>query len=104
MQQIGGLAVLSSYASYFAQTAGFADPFLFSLLLSLVALATTIIEASLIDLLGRRSLFLIAAVATWCFTLIVGGIGLAPNKSYSVNQLVVSSYRLDLTHPSSSSP
>ena len=90
VQQIGGLAVLSSYSSYFAQTAGFADPFLFSLLLSLVALATTVIEAGLIDLLGRRMLFLIAAVSTWSMCIIVGGLGLAPNKSHSVNQLVVS--------------
>ena len=48
------------------------------------------IEASLIDLLGRRMLFLIAAVSTWCFTLIVGGVGLAPDKSNAVNKLVVS--------------
>lgn len=90
--------MLSSYSSYFAQTAGFADPFLFSLLLSLVALATTVIEASLIDLLGRRMLFLIAAVSTWCFCLVVGGIGLAPNKSHAVNQLVVGHTSLASAH------
>lgn len=90
VQQIGGLAVLSSYSSYFAQTAGFADPFLFSLLLSLVALACTVIEASLIDLIGRRSLFLIGAVSVWVTCMIVGSLDLVPNKSYAVNQLVVS--------------
>ena len=90
VQQIGGLAVLSSYSSYFAQTAGFADPFLFSLLLSLVALACTVIEASLIDLIGRRSLFLIGAVSVWVTCMIVGGMDLVPNRSYAVNQLVVS--------------
>ena len=90
VQQIGGLAVLSSYSSYFAQTAGFADPFMFSLLLSLVALACTVIEASLIDLIGRRSLFLIGAVSVWVTCMVVGGLGIMPERSHAVNQVVVS--------------
>lgn len=101
VQQIGGLAVLSSYASYFAQTAGFADPFLFSLLLALVGLVATVIEASLIDMLGRRILFLIAACSVWTICIIVGGLGLMPSRSYSVNQLVVSKSHFQLNYTNS---
>lgn len=91
VQQISGLAVLSSYSSYFARVAGFADPFLFSLLLALVALACTVIEASLIDLIGRRSLFLLGAVSVWVMCMVVGGLGLVADsdRTYAVNQLVV---------------
>ena len=91
VQQISGLAVLSSYSSYFAKVAGFADPFLFSLLLALVALACTVVEASLIDLIGRRSLFLIGAVSVWLMCMVVGGLGLIAeaDRTYSINQLIV---------------
>lgn len=91
VQQISGLAVLSSYSSYFAKVAGFADPFLFSLLLALVALACTVVEASLIDLIGRRSLFLIGAVSVWMMCMIVGGLGLIAeaDRTYSINQLIL---------------
>lgn len=55
----------------------------------LVALAATVIEAVLIDFVGRRMLFLGGIVATWMMLMIVGGLGLIPDKSYSLNQLVV---------------
>ncbi|WWC64295.1 uncharacterized protein I303_106905 [Kwoniella dejecticola CBS 10117] len=89
VQQIGGLAVLSSYSSYFAQQAGFGDPFLFSLLLALVAIVCTLVEASLIDLIGRRSLFLIGTITVWVMCMVVGGLGLMTNRSASVNKLVL---------------
>ncbi|WWC97802.1 hypothetical protein V866_004689 [Kwoniella sp. B9012] len=89
VQQIGGLAVLSNYSSYFAQQAGFGDPFLFSLLLALVAIVCTLVEASLIDLIGRRSLFLLGAVTSWIMCMVVGGLGIMSNRSATVNRLVL---------------
>ena len=57
--------------------------------LRLVAIACTFIEAALIDVIGRRNLFLIGSVGVWTMCMVVGGMGLAPNRSNSVNQLVL---------------
>lgn len=89
VQQIGGLTVLSNYASYFAQTAGFADPFLCSLLLAVSALVMVIACAFITDKSGRRSLFLLAITGQWVVSWVIGGIGLVPNRSKPVNSLVL---------------
>ncbi|WVQ82451.1 hypothetical protein IAT38_004580 [Cryptococcus sp. DSM 104549] len=95
VQQITGLAVLSNYSSYFAQltkaeqVAGFADPFVFSLLLAIVGIAITVLIALFTDFIGRRAIFLGAVVVTWCVLLIVGGMGLIKDKSDSINKLVL---------------
>ena len=89
VQQIGGLTVLSNYASYFAQTAGFADPFLYSLLLAVSALVMVIACAFITDKSGRRSLFLLAITGQWVVSWVIGGIGLVPNRSKPVNSLVL---------------
>ena len=89
VQQIGGLAVLSNYSSYFAQTAGFADPFLYSLLLALSALVMVVACAFLTDKSGRRSLFLIAVTGSWVISWIIGGMGLAKHRTKAINALVL---------------
>lgn len=88
-QQLSGLAVLSSYSSYFAQQAGFADPFTFSLLLAMIGLVITIIGAFILDWVGRRSMFLGSVIGTWICLMIIGGIGLMANRTYSLNQFVL---------------
>lgn len=80
---------LSSYSSYFAQLAAFADPFMFTLLLSIVAIVTTIICAVVVDFVGRRNLFLGSTLVIWCCLMIIGGLGLMPERSHSMNQLTV---------------
>nr|XP_031857210.1 uncharacterized protein CI109_007374 [Kwoniella shandongensis]KAA5524282.1 hypothetical protein CI109_007374 [Kwoniella shandongensis] len=89
VQQISGLAILSNYASYFAQVAGFADPFVFSLLLALVGILITLLIALFTDFIGRRVIFLGGVSVTWLMLIIVGGMGLVPNKSQSLNKLVL---------------
>ncbi|GFZ46073.1 hypothetical protein JCM24511_04319 [Saitozyma sp. JCM 24511] len=71
------------------EIAGFADPFLFSLLLAICAIIVTVLQALTTDLVGRRTLFLGSVVVTWVVLLIVGGMGLIPNKSAALNKLVV---------------
>lgn len=89
VQQLGGLAVLSSYSSYFAQVAGFADPFLYSLLLALAALLIVVISAFITDKTGRRTLFLTYITVTWCMGWIIGGMGLIKNPTHATNSLVL---------------
>lgn len=89
VQQIGGLTVLSNYASYFAQTAGFADPFLYSLLLAVSALVMVIACAFITDKSGRRRLFLFAVTGQWVVSWVIGGMGLAPQKTKAINGLVL---------------
>ncbi|OWT36126.1 sugar transporter [Cryptococcus neoformans Bt1] len=89
IQQMSGLAVLSNYSSYFAQVAGFSDPFVFSLLLAIVGIIITILICLTTDFIGRRAIFLGAVVVTWCMLIIVGGMGLIKNPSHGTNQLVL---------------
>ncbi|WRT64411.1 uncharacterized protein IL334_001343 [Kwoniella shivajii] len=89
VQQISGLAILSNYSSYFAQVAGFADPFTFSLLLALVGIAVTVLIAVTTDFIGRRAIFLGGVVTTWCMLIIVGSMGLVKDKSPALNKLVL---------------
>ncbi|RSH90015.1 hypothetical protein EHS25_001348 [Saitozyma podzolica] len=86
-QQISGLAVLSNYASYFAQVAGFADPFMFTVLLSLVSIGSTIVAFFMTDFVGRRATFLFGVVGTWSCLMIVGGLGLIKAPSLADNKL-----------------
>jgi hypothetical protein len=65
------------------------DPWL-KLLLSICAIIVTILQALTTDQIGRRALFLGSVVITWIMLLIVGGMGLVPNKSAALNKLVVS--------------
>lgn len=82
--------MLSAYSSYFAQLADFADPFVFTMLLSIVAILITLVAAVLVDFIGRRTLFLWSVGIVWCNLLIIGGIGLMPMpRKNSINQLTV---------------
>jgi hypothetical protein len=57
---------------------------------SICAIIVTVLQALTTDLVGRRTLFLGSVVVTWVVLLIVGGMGLIPNKSAALNKLVVS--------------
>lgn len=89
VQQIGGLTVLSNYSSYFAQVAGFANPFLYSLLLAVSALVMVIACAFLTDKTGRRTLFLCAVTGSWVICWVIGGMGLIKNPTKATNGLVL---------------
>ncbi|KAK8853025.1 hypothetical protein IAR55_003726 [Kwoniella newhampshirensis] len=88
-QQISDLSVLSNYASYFAQVAGFADPFLFSLLLALVSIGITVVAFFVTDIIGRRALFLSGVVGTWSCLMIVGGMGLIRHPTLKDNKVTL---------------
>jgi len=53
-QQFAGLAIISTYSSYFFSLAGLADPFLGSLILSCVNTMALIVWVLSVDKLGRR--------------------------------------------------
>lgn len=59
LQQFVGLAIFSSYASYFFELAGNEDPFQVTVILGCVGLAAVILDALLVDNIGRRRLTLI---------------------------------------------
>lgn len=89
VQQIGGLAILSNYSSYFAQSAGFADAFLYSVLLAVAGVVMVIACAFITDKSGRRSLFLMAVFGQWVLTWVIGGMGLLKNATHASNSLVL---------------
>jgi hypothetical protein len=63
------------------------------LAVSVVAILITVVGAFATDFIGRRTLFLSAALVTWCSLLVVGGMGFIHDPSSSIKQLVVSGRR-----------
>jgi len=72
--QLGGLAIISTYSTYFFALAGLDDPFLGSLILSCVNLAAVLLWALSTDKIGRRTTVL-PCQTLLCFILfVVGGL------------------------------
>ena len=72
--QLGGLAIIATYSTYFFSLAGLSDPFLGSLILSIVNLAAVLIWSLTTDKLGRRTI-LLPCQTFLCFVLFtVGGL------------------------------
>ena len=93
-QQFVGLSVFNSYATYvsplrrpgspqFFQTAGFADPFLITVILSCVQIISMIITMFLVDIWGRRPLVVYGYFLTVLADLGMGATGLYPISSGS---------------------
>lgn len=59
LQQFVGLSVFSNYSTYFFQIAGNSDPFLVTVYLGIVSLASVAFDAALVDKIGRRRMTLI---------------------------------------------
>ena len=49
----------------------------------------TIIGAFVVDMIGRRTLFIVAISSTWACLMIIGGLGLVAQPTDSVNKLTV---------------
>ncbi|KAJ5362160.1 hypothetical protein N7541_003004 [Penicillium brevicompactum] len=74
-QQLVGLAVFNTYATYFFQYAGSKDPFMVTVILSCVQLLSMIMTALTTDKLGRRPLTVYPYAVTSISVLCLGIIG-----------------------------
>ncbi|CAG7996809.1 unnamed protein product [Penicillium salamii] len=74
-QQLVGLAVFNTYATYFFQYAGSKDPFMVTVILSCVQLLSMILTATTTDKLGRRPLTIYPYAVTSVSLLCLGIIG-----------------------------
>ncbi|KAJ5871638.1 uncharacterized protein N7529_003991 [Penicillium soppii] len=74
-QQLVGLAVFNTYATYFFQYAGSKDPFMVTVILSCVQLFSMILTAVTTDKLGRRPLTVYPYAVTTVSLLCLGIIG-----------------------------
>lgn len=93
-QQSTGQAFVSQYAVVFYQQQGVSDPFLMSVIGSVVALICTIIASLLVDAMGRRPLLCIGGTSMAFFIFMVGGIGTIQEPSANMKNLLVASVML----------
>ncbi|WOO84104.1 High-affinity glucose transporter HXT2 [Vanrija pseudolonga] len=75
LQQFAGLALFTSYATYFFQLAGNKDPFNVTLILTCVGWASVLLDAALVDVIGRRRMTLIGFSGACTGVLIMAIIG-----------------------------
>ncbi|KAK5053225.1 hypothetical protein LTR84_002199 [Exophiala bonariae] len=73
-QQLCGLAIISTYSTYFFSLAGLDDPFLGSVILSCCNLLAVLLWAGSVDKLGRRTIINTCQTATCGILFIVGGL------------------------------
>lgn len=73
-QQLAGLAIISTYSTYFFSLAGLADPFLGSVILSCCNLLAVLLWSLSTDKLGRRTIINTCETAICVILFVVGGL------------------------------
>ncbi|KEF55030.1 uncharacterized protein A1O9_08683 [Exophiala aquamarina CBS 119918] len=73
-QQLAGLAIISTYSTYFFSLAGLEDPFLGSVILSCCNLLAVLLWSLSTDKLGRRTIINTCQTAVCVILFIVGGL------------------------------
>ncbi|KXL47851.1 hypothetical protein M433DRAFT_73034 [Acidomyces richmondensis BFW] len=89
VQQLVGLTVFNTYATYFFQYAGNRDPFLVTVILTCVQIMSMILTASLTDTLGRRPLTVWPYLVTVLSVLCLGIIGCFDYKKPALSSLLI---------------
>ncbi|KAJ6027072.1 general substrate transporter [Penicillium canescens] len=74
-QQFTGLALFSTFGTYFFQQAGLPDPFSIKAITTSLQIVTVIAAVFLVDRLGRRLMACIATTLMWLTCLVVGILG-----------------------------
>lgn len=88
-QQFIGLTLFSTFASYFFQQAGLADPFLATCITSSINIVANVIMIITVDRFGRRNYACGGSTLSWIACAAVGILGVVPNVSASQTLLVV---------------
>ena len=89
-QQLVGLTVFNTYATYFFQYAGFKNPFIVTVILGCVQLLSMLITASTTDSFGRRPLTVYPYGVTSLSLLSLGIVGCFDYKRSDLSSLLVS--------------
>lgn len=74
-QQFSGVPYVFTYATYFFQLGGLADPFLGNVIINVVYIIVLVISFFLIDKLGRRPLVIYGLGACGVMNIAIGGLG-----------------------------
>ncbi|KAF4496388.1 General alpha-glucoside permease [Fusarium agapanthi] len=88
-QQFLGLALFSSFGTYFFQQAGLADPFQIKAITTSVQIIVVILAVFGVDKFGRRRMACCDTSLMWISCLIVGIIGVAPQSGASAYVFVL---------------
>ncbi|SMR42963.1 unnamed protein product [Zymoseptoria tritici ST99CH_1E4] len=88
-QQLVGLTVFNTYATYFFQYAGNKDPFLVTVILSCCQILSMMVTCSLTDTIGRRPLTIYPYGVTVLSVLSIGIIGCFDYKAQATGSLLV---------------
>jgi len=89
-QQLVGLTVFNTYATYFFQYAGYSNPFIVTVILGCVQLLSMLVTASTTDTFGRRPLTVYPYGVTSLSLLSLGIIGCFDYKQSALSSLLVS--------------
>lgn len=81
---LSGSIFASSYATIFLSEIGSGDPFLLTFALNIIALGGSVIGLILVDIIGRRTMVLIAFSSLFIIDIIIGGLGFADASNQSV--------------------
>lgn len=93
-----------TYAAYFFQTAGIADPFAVTCITNGVQLVIILIVAASVDRFGRRRIACGGLTTMWAAVTLIGILGVAPDSSASDALLVFFSCIFSGSHSPSSMP
>jgi MFS family permease len=83
-QQFLGLALFSTYGTYFFQQAGLADPFQVKCITVSLQIVTVVAAVFGVDKFGRRMMACCATTTMWVACVVVGIIGVAPTSSGTI--------------------
>lgn len=89
VQQLVGLSVFNTYATYFFQAAGNRNPFLVTVILGCVQILSMLLTATLTDSLGRRPLTIYPYAITVLSLLALGIVGCFNYTKSSTSSLLV---------------
>ncbi|RSL64015.1 hypothetical protein CEP54_004882 [Fusarium duplospermum] len=87
-QQLIGLGIFGSYATYFFQQTGLKDPFKITCMTSGINIFFSIVVIYLADATGRRWMACYGSTICWGCCVVVGILGVVPSSSATYNAMV----------------
>lgn len=89
LQQFVGLSIFSSYSTYFFQLAGNKNPFNVTVILGCVGLLAVVVDAVLVDKIGRRRMTLFGFGGACCGITLMAIIGCFDYKNQQLGSALV---------------
>ncbi|CAL5866682.1 uncharacterized protein PFLUO_LOCUS892 [Penicillium psychrofluorescens] len=93
-QQITGQAFVSQYGVVFYKQQNISDPFLLSVIQTVISVVCSVITLLFVDQVGRRAIILTGGTAMGVFLLLVGGMGTLKNPGPNAKRTMVASLML----------